>query len=428
MTNKIYSSLAAICLISLVMFTACGNKNEGNKAETTAESATKQAEEPTSEGIKEVHLNEAQFKTTGLVLGGLEKKNLSEVINANGYTKLPPQNQAQVSMPLTGTIKTIKVIEGQYVKEGQILATMQSMAYNNLRLEREKLNQELEQSNNNLAYLRLEYARQSALSDENVNAKKVFQKVSSDVNLEEIKVKSLQNQIGILSQNIALSGNATSPIINVIAPISGHITDVNINIGSAVEVSKSLFTIVDNAQMHVDLLVYEKDLFKVKEGQNVRFILTNQNGTEFKGRIFNVGKSFQNDTKSVAVHADIENEKHTLISGMYVNALIDVGSNAVNALPQEAVVKAEGREYIFTLEDEKHDEKADDKKGGDKKEVEKGYHFQRIEVKTGASQLGFVQVTPLQKAEIGKNIVVKGAFYLQAHLQINEGGEEGHGH
>ncbi len=405
MTYKIYSSLAAILVICLFIFTACGNKTEGNKAETTAETAKKQAEETAPEGIKDVQLNEAQFKTTGFILGSLEKKNLSEVINANGYTKLPPQNQAQVSMPLTGTIKTIKVIEGQYVKEGQILATMQSMAYNNLRLEREKLNQEVEQSNNNLGYLRLEYARQKELSEENVNAKKVFQKVSSDVSLEEIKVKALQRQMAILSQNIALSGNANSPIINIIAPISGHITEVNINIGSAVEVSKSLFTIVDNAQMHVDLLVYEKDLFKVKEGQNVRFILTNQNATAYKGRIFNVGKSFKNETKSVAVHADIDNEKHTLISGMYVNALIDVGSNSVDALPQDAVIKAEGREFIFIL---------------DKQEKET-YHFQRIEVKTGASQLGFVQVTPLQAVKMGKNIVVKGAYYLQAHLQMGGG-------
>ena len=404
MTYKIYSSLAALIIISLCI-TACGKKTEGNKAETTAETAKKQAEETAPEGIKDVQLNEAQFKTTGFILGSLEKKNLSEVINANGYTKLPPQNQAQVSMPLTGTIKTIKVIEGQYVKEGQILATMQSMAYNNLRLEREKLNQEVEQSNNNLGYLRLEYARQKELSEENVNAKKVFQKVSSDVSLEEIKVKALQRQMAILSQNIALSGNANSPIINIIAPISGHITEVNINIGSAVEVSKSLFTIVDNAQMHVDLLVYEKDLFKVKEGQNVRFILTNQNATAYKGRIFNVGKSFKNETKSVAVHADIDNEKHTLISGMYVNALIDVGSNSVDALPQDAVIKAEGREFIFIL---------------DKQEKET-YHFQRIEVKTGASQLGFVQVTPLQAVKMGKNIVVKGAYYLQAHLQMGGG-------
>lgn len=408
---KIYSSMAAIVITGFFMFAACNKKAEGNKTEGAAEAAKKEGEEAPA-GVKEVHLNEAQYKTTGLVLGGFEKKNLSEVINTNGYTKLPPQNQAQVSIPLAGTIKTIKVMEGQYVKQGQVLATLQSMAYNNLRLEREKLTEQLGQSEGNLAYLRLEYARQKELSEENVNAKKVFQKVSSDVNMEETKIKALHNQINILSQNISIGGNSDSPIIDIIAPISGYITEVNINIGSAVEVGKTLFTIVDNAKMHVDLLVYEKDLYKVKVGQTVRFILTNQNALELKGKIFSIGQSFKNETKSVAVHADITNEKQTLISGMYVNALIDVGSNAVNALPQEAVIKAEGREYIFILEAQEKGE----------------YHFQRIEVKTGASQLGFVQITPLQELKAEKNIVVKGAYYLQSHLQISEGGGGEHDH
>lgn len=401
---KIYSGILATFIIASVFsFNACNKKAEGNKTEGT---------EAHKEGVKEVHLNEAQYKATGVVLAGFEKKNLSEVINTNGYTKLPPQNQAQVSVPLAGTIKTIKVIEGQYVKMGQVLATLQSIAYNNLRLEREKLNEQLHQSEVNLDYLKLEYARQKELSDENVNAKKVFQKVRSDMNMEESRIKGLQSQIRILSQNIDIGGNSDSPIINITAPISGHITDVNINIGSAVEVGKSLFSIVDNSKMHVDLLVYEKDLFKVKVGQTVRFILTNQNGAEFKGLIFNIGKSFENETKSVAIHADIVNEKHTLIPGMYVNALINIGSQAVDALPQEAVIKAEGREFIFILEGEEKGE----------------YHFQRIEVKTGASQLGFVQITPLHAFDDKKNIVVKGAYYLQSHLQVSEGGGGEHDH
>lgn len=361
--------------------------------------------------IKELHLNQAQYKAAGIGLGGFEKKNLSEVINANGYTKLPPQNQAQVSTPLTGNIKSIKVIEGQYVKMGQVLASMQSLTYNNLRLEREKLNEQLQTSQANLDYLKQEFTRQKELSDENVNAKKVFQKVSADLQAEEGKVKALQAQINILGQNIQIGGNASSPIINITAPISGHITEVNVTIGSAVEEGKALFSMVDNSKMHVDLLVYEKDLFKVKPGQTVRFVLTNQNNQEIQGKIFSVGKSFENETKSVAVHADITNEKQMLIPGMYVNALIDVGSTLVEALPVEAIIRAEGREFIFVLEEKTKDE----------------YHFQRIEVKSGTTQLGYSQVSVLQLLGDDAQIVLKGAYYLQAHLTKSEGGG-GHQH
>lgn len=440
--QKIYGGIALAALLGVIVWAfffrhvhveGDGHDHAGEKAETAHEESDHE-ENPM---LKEVHLNEAQYKTTGLVLGGFEKKNLSEVINANGYTKLPPQNQAHVSVQLPGTIRSIKVIEGQAVKAGQVLATMQSMAYNNLRLEREKLNQELTASQSNLEFLKLEFTRQKELTDENVNAKKVFQKVSSDLQMEEAKIRTLQSQIAILGQNIEIGGNSTSPIINITAPISGNITDINVTIGAAAEVGKPLFSIVDNSKMHVDLLVYEKDLFKIKPGQSVRFILTNQDGSEIRGKIFSVGKSFENETKSVAVHADILNEKQMLIPGMYVNALVDVGANTVDALPVDAIIKAEGREFVFVLGDEEAEKKEaahDEKEGhshddGDKHEEAEGkeYHFQRIEVKTGTSQLGFVQTTLLQPLETAKNIVVKGAYYLQSHLTKSEGGG-GHEH
>ena len=79
-----------------------------------------------SSTIKEVELNAAQFKASAIELGTFSMKNLSEVVNANGYTKLPPQNQADVSVHMTGIVKSINVIEGQYVKKGQVLATLES--------------------------------------------------------------------------------------------------------------------------------------------------------------------------------------------------------------------------------------------------------------------------------------------------------------
>jgi membrane fusion protein, heavy metal efflux system len=277
----------------------------------------------------------------------------------------------------------------------------------------------------NLEYLKLEYQRQKDLSEGNVTAKKVFQKVSADLQVEESKIKALNAQIEIIGQNLSIGGNGTSALIPITAPISGNISEINVNIGSSAEPGKDLFSIVDNSKMHVDLLVYEKDLYKVKPGQGVRFVLTNQGNKEIRGKIFSIGKTFQNDTKSVAVHADIVNEKQLLIPGMYVNALIDIGLAKVEALPIDAVVKAEGREFIFLWEKENMESKPAPK--ASEAEHEDEITFSRIEVKTGATQLGFVQVTPLTEIHKGDKIVTKGAYYLQAHLQKSEGGG-GHDH
>ena len=353
--KKLIFIISAAILVAIISYFAFFRHSDHDGHDHDQEGNEIKAEVQHEDGEKEhahdkmVHLNEVQYKNAGIDTAWFEMKNLSEVINANGYTKLPPQNQAAVSVQFPGNINSIKVIEGQFVKKGQVLATMQSMAYNNLRLEKSKLNEQLQTSKAHLEYLKLDYARQKELSDENVNAKKVFQKVSSELKFEEAKIAGLRSHIAILSQNIQIGGTSSSSLINVIAPISGNITEVMVTIGAAAEIGKPLFTIVDNSKMHVDLLVYEKDLLRVKPGQRVRFMLTNQGNQEIIGKIFSVGKSFENDTKSVAVHADIVNEKQLLIPGMYVNALIDIGVNKVPSLPIDAVIQAEGREFICLL-------------------------------------------------------------------------------
>ncbi len=398
-----------IVVVGVSLITACGK---------TA-STEQKAEEPHDEE-NTIEITPAQMKAINIAFGNFEKKNLSEVITANGYTKLPPQNQADVSVFLGGIVKTIGVIEGQFVKKGQILATFQSLEFNNLRLEKTKLTEELQQAKVSKEFLDLDFARQKELSDENITAKKAFQKVSSELELVKSKILNTENQIKILEQNIAMSGSETSNNLAVFAPISGYITAVNIKIGSNIKSDNVLFSIVDNAEMHVDLLVYEKDLFRIKVGQNVRFVLTNQGNQEIIGQIFSVGKAFQNESKSVAVHADINNRTAGLISGMYVNALIDIGKNEVETLPIDAVAKADGKEYIFIQQSAVGSQRSAE----NKKSESMGIHFKRIEVKTGTTQLGFIQVTALQDIQTGAKIVVKGAYYLQSAMSNSEGGEE----
>lgn len=409
---------------------------------------------------KIIRLNKAQYVNAEIDTGWFAMKNLSDVIYANGYTKLDPKDQAEVSMPVAGTIKSIEVIEGDYVEKGSTLATMESLEYSrmilennnlllqrnklqlekaNLKMEKAKLEEALSVAEAHIIYLQKEYERQETLSNSNINARKLFEKVQADLAIEQAKVKAHKNQITQLDktlemfggnetayQNLNLSsekkpsiGSGGSKLINIVAPINGHITHIDIKIGSTVSAGQDMFALVDNSQMHVDLLVYEQDLYKIKVGQTVRFMLTNQSNQEIRGEIYNIGKSFANETKSVAVHADIEENNANLIPGMYINALIDIGENKVQAVPNEAVVMAEGREFVFLWEKENKDNpvaKALDE-----------ITFVRLEVKTGSRQLGYVQVTPLDEIHDGDKIVLNGAYYLQSHLQKAEGGG-GHHH
>ena len=68
-----------------------------------------------------------------------------------------------------------------------------------------------------------------------------------------------------------------------------------------------------------------------------------------------------------------------------------------------------------------------DNEDGHEEQHEDEIPFARIEVKTGPTQLGYIQVTPLAEIHEGDKIVLKGAYYLQSHLIKSEGGG-GHAH
>ena len=135
------------------------------------------------------------------------------------------------------------------------------MGYNNLRLEKAKLTEELQQIKISKDYLMLDFTRQKELSEENVTAKNLL-KVRSELEASKSKIENIENQIQIIQQTISLSGRGNTALIAIVSHISGYITAVNVKIGSSVSHNASLFSIVDNSEMPVDLLVYEKTFSK----------------------------------------------------------------------------------------------------------------------------------------------------------------------
>jgi cobalt-zinc-cadmium efflux system membrane fusion protein len=420
---KTINKYIAIVLVGSSIFTACQSEKvveEEHEEETVA---------------NQVEITSSQYEHVGIQMGAFENKNLKNVIKANGHLEVPPQYQASVSSFMGGVVKSIHVIESDFVEKGAVLATLEHQDF--LKLQEEYL-----KTKGNLVFVEQEYARQKELYEENVSSGKVFQQTQANYNAEKAKFSSLQNQLRLLHISTdELENGQIKNAISILAPISGYVGHVRIRIGEYVEPSKQLFEIIDNRHIHVDLLVYEKDLFKVKIGQKVSFIMTNQSSEQIEGEVFGVAKAFENETKSLAVHAEIKNnEKLGLVQGMYVNALIAVGEQTVKAIPVDAVVLSGGSEYIFIQvegeedgnenndEDEKEqveeDNKEDETSMEESEENEEELTFRMVEVKTGISELGYIEVVPIEDLENDSKVVVKGAFYLLSQLKNAEGGDD----
>lgn len=409
-------------IIALFFLISCGNK----KTETTADNRqqttdnSQQAHEEHAEG--EVALTLEQYKAVQIQTGAVEMRNLNSVVKANGYTSVPPQNSASVSALMGGVVQDIYVLEGTYVTKGKALASIKN-------LDIIEMQEDYKTSMANIEFLELEYQRQKTLTEENVNAKKTFQEVKSKLAIERAKAQGAKNKL----ETLHVGTNSNGGTIPVLAPISGYVGKIYINKGAYAEVGKPLFDIVDNSQMHLDLNVYEKDLFKIREGQIVDVVLTNQHNTSIKAKIFGINKSFSNESKTVAVHSRIiNNNLNGLIAGMYVSANINVTDAYVQAVPKEAIVK-DGEKYFIYIEEgeeereveeegeHEHNDKEAHEHSADGKAIkkEKVIAFKPIEVVQGTTDLGFTEISLMSELPEGSKIVTKGAFYL---LSASKGG------
>jgi membrane fusion protein, heavy metal efflux system len=377
MKNLIYT----IAIISLLF--SCG----GDKP---VEISEEKAGTPLS-----IELTDAQFKLINVQVGTIEKRSLSSVIKATGVLDVPPQNLVSVSAPMGGFVKSTALLQGSKVYKGQTIATIQNADF--IQIQQDYLENKSQEE-----YLKAEYDRQQELAKENVNSTKTLQQAKAQYESISAKLAGLRaklNYIGINPNQIS-----TSNIRNTIAitsSINGYVTQININIGSFVNPSDVLFKIVDTEHLHAELTIFEKDVPKLKVGQKVRFILANETEERF-ATIHLLGKEIGLD-RTVRVHCHLDREDLELIPGTFLKAFVESSQNNVMALPDNAIVSFEEKEYIITVLNQI-----------------KGHHYKLIEVTKGISEAGYTEIYLPQSCPVDVKVVTNGAYDILSKLMNAE--------
>ena len=391
MKNKIMYKSIAVLIISM-LFASCGNKAEEVKAEEHHE-----------EAANTVEFTDEQYKVANVALGSIEMKALSGAIKVNGMLDVPPQNLVSVSAPMGGFLKSTELLQGLKVKKGEVIAVIQNADYI-------QIQQDYVDNKSQLEYLETEYKRQQELAKENVNSQKTLLQSKTQYQSMMAKVSGLRSKLALLgiSTNQVESGNFQNSI-TLYAPISGYVTEVNVNIGMFVNPTDVMFKIVDTEHLHAELTVFEKDVPKLKIGQKVRFTLANET-TERIATVYLIGREIRED-RTVRIHCHLDKEDMELLPGMYLKAYVEAGTQSVAALPDKAIVNFEGNDYIFVTI-------PSDEKGT--------HHFKMIQVVKGVSELNYTEVQLPKAVSPESSIVIKGAYDILSKLKNSE--EEGHSH
>ena len=385
--SKSYFKVSAVFLGFLFVFASC-SKNKPVAATNTGEVLP--------EGI--VELREDQIKLANIELGAVEMESVSAILKVNGIISVAPQNFATVCMPLGGFIKTTTLLPGNSVTKGQVLAVIDNQEFVDVQ-------QSYLEAKNKLAFAEADFKRHSDLYKNDVYSEQNVQQVTVEYKNLKALVKSLEQKLILIGINPEqLSEDNISSTVNLLSPITGFLKAVNINIGKYVSPTEVLFEIVNNDKLFLELIMFEKDADKVVRGQNVRFYINNETETH-EAVITQTGKSVGQD-RTFMVYANVSSVCKNLLPGMYVNAFISESDVKVTALPTDAVVSFDDKDYIFTFEKNKD-------------EAGKAFtEYRMVEVKKGVSGSGFTEIKlPDGFNAVTTKIVTKGAYSLLSAMK-----------
>jgi len=428
-----------------VLITSCRNSSEnkeGEHANHTEEGYSDKEDEHGEEAGHEeegeheegtVSLTELQMDAISLKLVTIEKKKMNIAITASGNLEVAPDAKADISSIMGGIIKNIYVIEGDEVKKGKILARVEHPDI--VQIQQDYIN-----NLNSLQFLEQEYNRRKVLYEEKVGSGKEFQKITAEYRNSKTNLKAQKMKLKMLGLNVsAIENGSLSSSINIVSPLNGKVSMVETNIGAYAAPLSKLFEIVNNDELHADVMVFEKDISKVKVGQILSFTTSSLLGQEFSGKIHAISPVFEESPKAIHVHAEIDNKNKVLIPGMYIHGQIIADETLTDVLPEKAIIIEEGKTYVFIKVDgEEHDHGHENKvaekdehdhdnhnDGANEKEnhdthKEGKYTFKMIEVITGISNNNYTEVKLLKELPKNTKIVANGAYFLLAEMKKGE--------
>ncbi|KAM3098338.1 efflux RND transporter periplasmic adaptor subunit [Phormidesmis sp. 146-12] len=369
----------------------------------------------------------------GLKVEPVSRQQLAFGVKATGQIETLPNQQVEVTTPVTGTVLRLFAKPGDRVNLGQPIALMTSPELAELRTtaldrgteatsavqhaeadlrlaqktyaQQQKIAEaEIRQAQTELGFSQERYdrdleltktgalPRRTALESQTklAEAKAAFAKAQSRLSVSEAEaqLQRAQSAVEMAQSKVQLSGQtyqtrlrqlgATANedgTITVMAPISGIVVDHETTIGeSGQDAGKQIMTIVNGNRVQIAANIYEKDLSKIQVGQRVQVKVNGLPNRSFTGRIGTIGATVEGESRIVPVKAEIENSDGALKPGMFseLEVLTDQTPVAVLAVPASAIVQTNDKKTVVF--------------------VQNGTAFQPTEVSLGQRSGNFVEI------------------------------------
>ncbi|BBA35752.1 putative heavy metal efflux system protein [Methylocaldum marinum] len=288
-----------------------------------------------------VRLTSEQGRHLGIRTARPEEVAALPLARAPARVVLPPHKEFVVSSPQAGVISNVAVPLGVKVKQGEVLARIQSPDL--LALQRDLLDAA---SEFHLAEARLK--RDETLFSEGIISRLRWQETKSDFDKAQAALRTAE-------QTLAASGlgqgeirrlkadRQLSSLMEVRAPIDGVVLERMAVVGQRVDRLAPLFRVGKLDELWLEVDMPQERLHEVKIGDRISV-----ENSRAAARIIEVSQHVDPRSQSALVRAVVDREAEDLRPGMHINVqLMHKSTDRIFRLPVAALVNHEGRSYVF---------------------------------------------------------------------------------
>src|SRR5258705_6445573 len=346
----------------------------------------------------------------------VEPQPIAGTILATGKILVPENRMANIGPVHEGRLVRLYAGQGSNVKKGQKLADLESADIDQAEADYLKALADSENARRTslaeVKFAQATYDRTKMLYEKSITAGKNVEQAEHD--LEMAKAAAASNLagakaaltsarrhlliLGLRDSDIdaLASKSSLGAVFSLTSPISGVVVERNGTIGATVGADANVFKIIDISRVWIDANVFEKDLERVRRGQEVKVSVPAFPGSTFSGRVILVSSVVDPETRSVKVRTEGPNPDGRLKPDMFTNVQIitDLHRTAIS-IPQAAVLDDNGKSVVF---------------------VSEGTGYKKRAVTAGLQ--GNDRVEIIEGLNAGDKVVVKGNYLL---LQQSQG-------
>lgn len=319
-----------ITIFGLLLLVSCNSDKKNQEKETV------QKQENT------IQLSSEQIKNAGLVVGNPEERTVKGILQLQGTVTVPPKSVVSVSIPLGGYIKKTDLMAGMHVRKGQLLAVVEDMQYIQLQQDYLTVKEKFQLAKS-------EYDRQKELNAKKASSDKLYEQTATEMQTQRIYMSSLAQKLSLLGINVkTLSASNISKTVSIVSPINGVVSKINVNVGKYIAPTDMLFELMEMSDIVLVMNAFEKDIHLLSVGQTVS-AFTNANPTKkFPAKIAYINRSL-NDDRAAEVICKVNQYDSALIPGLFINAEAEFENEKAITVPEDAVVRWQGKFFVFAL-------------------------------------------------------------------------------